>query len=194
MKNILSQKILVGGLAVAVVIGSVVLYGQSSPDLEISENLDAVTERAVTIANNEPSPVSVAQDATATDTATATEVEAAPKVTPKPVMEAKTTPAPVATTPVSATPTTPAPQTEPTSQSSITKTEVAIHNDAQSCWSIINGGVYDLTSYVPRHPGGKSEILAICGKDGTRLFEGQHGGDSKPERILAGFFMADLAL
>lgn len=47
--------------------------------------------------------------------------------------------------------------------------EVQDHNTAQDCWTIINGSVYDITSYVPRHPGG-DEILRACGEDGTSLF------------------------
>lgn len=73
-----------------------------------------------------------------------------------------------------------------------TSGEVAQHSSESSCWSIIEGSVYDLTSYVPRHPGGKREILNICGRDGTSLFDGQHGGDSKPERILAGYLIGPL--
>lgn len=50
-----------------------------------------------------------------------------------------------------------------------TKVEVAAHSTASDCWTIVNGSVYDITSYVPRHPGG-DEILAACGADGTTLF------------------------
>lgn len=88
------------------------------------------------------------------------------------------------------TPSTPATST-PTQ--SYTASEVATHNTSASCWSIINSKVYDLTSYISRHPGGSSNITRICGKDGTSAFSGQHGGDSKPERALAGFYLAPLA-
>lgn len=52
---------------------------------------------------------------------------------------------------------------------SFTSAEVAAHNTEADCWSIINDNVYDLTSYIPRHPGG-DEILRACGVDGTSLF------------------------
>jgi cytochrome b involved in lipid metabolism len=74
-----------------------------------------------------------------------------------------------------------------------TKAMVATHNTKASCWSIINSNVYDLTDYVSRHPGGSQSIAGICGKDGTSAFTGQHGGSSKPEAILSGFYLAPLA-
>lgn len=52
----------------------------------------------------------------------------------------------------------------------ITSAVVAEHNKASDCWTHINGKVYDITEYIPRHPGG-DEILRACGVDGTRLFE-----------------------
>jgi cytochrome b involved in lipid metabolism len=82
---------------------------------------------------------------------------------------------------------------EPVKVSGITMAEVRTHADASSCWSAINGSVYDLTAYIPKHPGGKGEILAICGKDGSSAFDGQHGGDAKPERILASYKIDVLA-
>lgn len=52
---------------------------------------------------------------------------------------------------------------------SLSKAEVEKHNSASDCWTIIDGSVYDITSYVPRHPGG-DEILRACGADGSTLF------------------------
>jgi len=51
----------------------------------------------------------------------------------------------------------------------LTKDEVSKHSSADSCWTIINGVVYEITSYVSQHPGG-TEILRACGIDGTSLF------------------------
>lgn len=59
--------------------------------------------------------------------------------------------------------------TETADQEAYTVDEVKDHNSKDDCWTIINGNVYDITSYVPRHPGG-DEILRACGEDGTSLF------------------------
>jgi Cytochrome b5-like Heme/Steroid binding domain len=75
----------------------------------------------------------------------------------------------------------------------ISASEVAQHASRESCWSIINSAVYDLTSFISKHPGGASKILAICGKDGTASFMDQHGGERKPESILVGLKVGDLA-
>ncbi len=50
-----------------------------------------------------------------------------------------------------------------------TSTEVSQHSSADDCWTIIDGKVYDITTYVPRHPGG-NEIQLACGTDGSSLF------------------------
>ncbi|MES2135302.1 MAG: cytochrome b5-like heme/steroid binding domain-containing protein [Patescibacteria group bacterium] len=79
---------------------------------------------------------------------------------------------------------TPEVQTQP---SGITGADVAKHASRNDCWSTINGNVYDLTSWIPNHPGGEQAILQLCGKDGSAKFNGQHGGAAKQAGILAGF-------
>lgn len=59
-----------------------------------------------------------------------------------------------------------------------TTAQVAERNTAQECWTIINDKVYNLTSYIPRHPGG-DEILLACGTDGTSLFEQRTTSDGQ---------------
>ncbi|HVV38952.1 MAG TPA: cytochrome b5-like heme/steroid binding domain-containing protein [Candidatus Paceibacterota bacterium] len=82
---------------------------------------------------------------------------------------------------------------EASSSSSISMEMVAGHNSAASCWSTINGKVYDLTSWINRHPGGPDAILSLCGKDGSSAFNAQHGGQSRPANELAGFYIGDAA-
>lgn len=79
------------------------------------------------------------------------------------------------------------------SANSYTMADVAKHADASSCWSAINGNVYDLTKWVNQHPGGPRVILGLCGKDGTSGFVGQHGGQSRPETVLKGFLLGPLS-
>ncbi len=71
----------------------------------------------------------------------------------------------------------------------LTAAEVAAHNSASDCWSIVKGNVYNLTSYVQRHPGGSSVIKNICGKDGSAAFSNQHSGQGKPNNVLSGFLL-----
>jgi cytochrome b involved in lipid metabolism len=66
-----------------------------------------------------------------------------------------------------------------------TASEVAAHNTQNDCWTIVNKSVYNITAYVPQHPGGIAEITKICGKDGTSLFEGNREHDATADAQLA---------
>ncbi len=96
------------------------------------------------------------------------------------------------------TTTTPAAQEVPAAipavaPSGYTAAQVAAHASAQSCWTSINGNVYDLTSWINQHPGGSEAILSLCGTDGTKAFMQQHGGQGRPEQELATFKIGALA-
>jgi len=56
--------------------------------------------------------------------------------------------------------------------------EIAKHAVEGDCWTAIDSTVYDLSSYTSKHPGGPV-ILSMCGKDGSALFNGQHGEREK---------------
>ncbi len=68
--------------------------------------------------------------------------------------------------------------------------EVAKHNSPESCWLIIDGKVYDVTAFVPEHPGGE-EILEYCGRDATESFYGveehMEGAVELKEEFFIGF-------
>ena len=83
--------------------------------------------------------------------------------------------------------------TEPPVAKTYTSAQVASHNSGSSCWGVVNKNVYDLTSYVSSHPGGASAIQALCGKDATSAFTGQHGGESSPTNVLASFKLGTLS-
>ena len=76
--------------------------------------------------------------------------------------------------------------------SALTVTEVAKHGDAASCWSVVNGSVYDLTDWINKHPGGARRILSMCGKDASAAFTAQHGGEARPEAIRKQFLVGKL--
>ena len=69
---------------------------------------------------------------------------------------------------------------------------VKLHNNAKSCWSSINGKVYDLTGWIDQHPGGPDFILSICGIDGSSAFGDQHSNQRRPNNELAAFYIGDL--
>ena len=55
-----------------------------------------------------------------------------------------------------------------------TKDEIAKHDKENDCWVIIDGEVYDVTKFLPDHPGGKKAILIYGGKDATEEFDMLH--------------------
>jgi uncharacterized membrane protein len=67
------------------------------------------------------------------------------------------------------------------------------HSTATSCWSAINGNVYDLTKWINRHPGGASVIKGLCGRDGSAGFNGQHAGASRPLSALVPYKIGKFA-
>ncbi|KAK6360813.1 hypothetical protein TWF730_006935 [Orbilia blumenaviensis] len=52
--------------------------------------------------------------------------------------------------------------------------EVAKHNTPESCWVILYGNVYDVTDFLPSHPGGAKIILQLAGKDATEDYDPVH--------------------
>ena len=83
----------------------------------------------------------------------------------------------------------PAPETGKT----FTSADVASHSTASSCYSSVNGSVYDLTGWISQHPGGSQAIIGLCGKDGTSAFLAQHGGQGDPEAELASLKIGTLS-
>jgi cytochrome b involved in lipid metabolism len=80
------------------------------------------------------------------------------------------------TTPVETKPSTPVTPT-PIEPTGITPEELATHNTTKDCWVGYKGIAYDVTKYLPKHPGGSSRIAKYCGtEDGfTNAFSKQHG-------------------
>ncbi|KAL1952095.1 hypothetical protein VTO73DRAFT_1244 [Trametes versicolor] len=63
--------------------------------------------------------------------------------------------------------------------------EVAKHNSRSSCWVIIKDKVYDVTEFLPDHPGGAKIILKYAGKDATSAYEPIHPPDALDKNLPA---------
>ncbi|KAF1837283.1 L-lactate dehydrogenase [Decorospora gaudefroyi] len=60
----------------------------------------------------------------------------------------------------------------------LTGEQVAAHDKADSCWVIVHGRAYDVTEFLPEHPGGSKIILKYAGKDATEAYEPIHPPDT----------------
>jgi L-lactate dehydrogenase (cytochrome) len=68
----------------------------------------------------------------------------------------------------------------------LTGREVSTHNNEDSCWVIIHGKAYDVTEFLPEHPGGSKIILKYAGKDATEEFDVIHPPDTL-DKVLFSF-------
>ena len=62
--------------------------------------------------------------------------------------------------------------------------EVAKHSNSESCWLAIHKKVYDVTEFIPMHPGGQA-ILEGCGTDASDLYETRPMGSGTPHSAKA---------
>ncbi|TCD67032.1 hypothetical protein EIP91_000652 [Steccherinum ochraceum] len=61
--------------------------------------------------------------------------------------------------------------------------QVAEHNNSKSCWVIIKNKVYDVTDFLPDHPGGAKIILKYAGRDATSAYEPIHPPDALDKNL-----------
>ena len=52
----------------------------------------------------------------------------------------------------------------------LNEAEIAKHAGKDDCWVIVDSNVYDLTGFIPQHPGGAFLIEPYCGSDATSAF------------------------
>lgn len=71
--------------------------------------------------------------------------------------------------------------------------QVAQHAAETDCYTAVDGGVYDITAYIPVHKGGKDKIMKICGRDGSSMFGRKHGQNQKAVNQLASMRIGTLA-
>ena len=146
-----------------VIVGLTVAVGHSGATAAWSD--------AVAPATAEPAP-------TATTTVPTTTESAAASATPSRIG-----------TPPATTIETPTPEPSP----GYTLAQLADHNTADNCWAAIGGNMYDLTQWIPRHPGGANRIVELCGTDATIAFQRQHGNAAEPNSELAQFLLGPIS-
>lgn len=122
-------------------------------------------------------------------TTTETTAEETAPVEEAPVVEETTSTEGTTTETSAETPTEEPVAEEKSSPAGITMADVATHDSSSDCWLVIDGGVYDVTSYISSHPGG-SAILRGCGIDATSIFSGH---PASADAIKANYKIGDLA-
>ena len=76
-----------------------------------------------------------------------------------------------------------------------TREEVAKHKKFTDCWVVVHGQVYDVSKWLPRHPGGARILMHYAGEDATvssifgcsrvdRLYVGHRVRGSQREAVL----------
>lgn len=83
--------------------------------------------------------------------------------------------------------------TAPAASGTWTMADVEQHASAASCWAAVDGHVYDLTSWVNGHPGGRQRILNLCGTDASQQFRAQHASNPRPNAQLERMRIGTLA-
>ncbi|KAL6615107.1 hypothetical protein ACP70R_037377 [Stipagrostis hirtigluma subsp. patula] len=56
----------------------------------------------------------------------------------------------------------------------VTSAEMARHSTEGDLWVAVQGKVYDVTAWLPRHPGGDLPLLSLAGQDVTDAFVAYH--------------------
>jgi len=67
--------------------------------------------------------------------------------------------------------------------------DIHAHRSENDCWVVIRGKVYDVTSWVPNHPGGRL-IMDGAGRDSTALFMSYH--PLKTNAVLPKYYIGDV--
>jgi len=71
-----------------------------------------------------------------------------------------------------------------------TRKEIAVHDTISDCWLVIRNKVYNVTEWIPDHPG-QLKIMTNAGKDSTNLF--QHTGHSLyAHSVLRKFYIGEV--
>lgn len=84
------------------------------------------------------------------------------------------------------------PTTTPTANKTYTMKQVRKHRTATNCWTVVGRSVYNVTAWIPKHPGGKATIIGMCGRNATKAFRAQHSTSPTAKATLAGYRIGKL--
>lgn len=75
----------------------------------------------------------------------------------------------------------------------ISEAELSKHNSKNDCWVSYKDKVYDITSFLPKHPGTSAAIEPYCGtsSDFEQAFTKQHGTSKVGMLMKVGVFIGD---
>ncbi|QRV89472.1 cytochrome b5 [Ceratobasidium sp. AG-Ba] len=76
----------------------------------------------------------------------------------------------------------------------VTPSMLKEHRTRDDAWSAFGGKVYNITPYLPYHPGGERELMRVAGRDGTKLFATTHAWvnlDFMLDGCLVGFLVPE---
>ena len=77
------------------------------------------------------------------------------------------------------------------SKRNISLSEVKKHNTKNDAWTIIENKVYNISSWIPKHPGGEI-IMQAVGKDATQLFLNNNHPSYVKKTILPKYYIGNL--
>lgn len=81
--------------------------------------------------------------------------------------------------------------------STFTAKDVALHSSKADCWVIIDNKIYDVTTYIDKHPAPTRTIADLCGQDASVGWNTK-GTKGKPHSrkaavLLKSYLKGDLA-
>jgi hypothetical protein len=81
----------------------------------------------------------------------------------------------------------------PSISSGISAVDLATHDSLSDCWVAYKGKVYDITSFLPNHPGSAGAIVPYCGTSSEfeTAFTRQHGTSKANLLMRVGVLMGD---
>uniref|UniRef100_A0A5S6QZ86 Cytochrome b5 heme-binding domain-containing protein n=1 Tax=Trichuris muris TaxID=70415 RepID=A0A5S6QZ86_TRIMR len=73
----------------------------------------------------------------------------------------------------------------------VTAKDLREHSTADNLWILLDGRVYNVTHYLPFHPGGRDALLSAIGQDGAPAYQYHPWVNchSVLERCLVGYFV-----